>query len=88
VGLLGIKLPGAMLDAGAVADFFLKTLFPGEGEANLREYRRIAIEFLNTADNGTTASPFAQLTPTSATYRTRLRGMVAFLMTTPRFQEQ
>jgi uncharacterized protein (DUF1800 family) len=92
VALLQLKLPSASWrDAGAVADYFLDVLFPGEGKANLDVYRTAAINFLNTADNGTTASPFNALAVSSvagSTYDTRVRGMVSMLMTSPRFQEQ
>jgi uncharacterized protein (DUF1800 family) len=78
-------------DAGAVADFFLGILFPGEGRANLDLYRQNAIHFLNTLNDGSPAPPnqqFASLSNTGADYDTRVRGMVALLMSTPRFQEQ
>ena len=92
VALLQLKLPAASLrDAGAVADYFLDLLFPSEGKANLAVYRTAAINFLNTADNGTTASAFSGLTVSSvagAVYDTRVRGMVSMLMTSHRFQEQ
>jgi uncharacterized protein (DUF1800 family) len=77
-------------DAGAVADYFLGILFPGEGKANLDLYRASAISFLNTANDGVTPSPFSSLAMTGnpSPYETRLRGMVATLMTFQRFQEQ
>ncbi len=75
-------------NAPAVTDYFLGILFPAEGSANLDLFRDAAIRFLNTADDGTTASSFASLNDTSATYDTRVRGMVSMLMTTQRFQEQ
>ena len=82
------KLPSNQWnDAGALADYFLSILYPGEGKANLDSYRNLAIEFLNTADNGA-ASLLTSLSNTSATYDTRVRGMVAMLMTMQRFQEQ
>lgn len=90
VALITKKIPGSLLNASAVADYFLGILYPGEGAANLALYRTAAINFLNTADNGT-SSPFANLTVSSTagdTYDTRVRGMVAMLMTSPRFQEQ
>ena len=47
--------PAASLrSAPAVADFFVRTLFPGEGAANLAGYRAIAVQFLDTADDGKT----------------------------------
>ncbi len=91
VSLLRRKVPQASWqDAGAVADFFLSILFLGEGRGNLAEYRTLAVNFLNTADNGTTASAFSALSTTGSPspYDTRVRGMVGMLMTLPLFQEQ
>jgi uncharacterized protein (DUF1800 family) len=89
VALLKKKLPSAQWnDAGAVADYFLGILLPVEGKANLDLYRTAAINFLNTADNGTTSSPFANLVNTSTAYDTRVRGVVAAIMTSQRFHEQ
>jgi uncharacterized protein (DUF1800 family) len=83
--LLHLKLPQSQWnDAGAVVDFFLGLLYPGEGRANLDLDRQAAINFLNT-DNLGAASPFAD-SPTE--YDGRVRGMVALLMCFPRFQEQ
>jgi uncharacterized protein (DUF1800 family) len=89
VGLLKRKLPSSSWDnSSAVADFFLTVLFFGEGRANLDLYRNSAINFLNTADDGITSSPFGSLGNTSTAYDTRVRGMVGMLMTLQRFQEQ
>jgi len=89
VALLKKKLPSGSWDnAGAVADYFLAILYPGEGAGNLSLYRQAAINYLNTTDNGTTVSTFSTLGNTSATYDTRVRGMVSMLMTFQRFQEQ
>ena len=89
VALLKLKLPAANWNvAGEVADCFLRILYPGEGIGNLSLYRSAAIHFLDTADDGVTASLFASLGNTSTTYDTRVRGMVAMLMTFQRFQEQ
>ncbi|HEY6229423.1 MAG TPA: DUF1800 family protein [Verrucomicrobiae bacterium] len=89
VALLKKKLSSAQWnDAAAVADYFLGILLPGEGKANLDLYRTAAINFLNTADNGTTSSPFASVGNTTTTYDTRVRGMVAAIMTSQRFHEQ
>jgi len=89
VGLLKLKLPSTQWrDAGLVTDYFLSILFPAEGKANLTLDRATALTFLNTADNGTTPSLFNALDPNSSTYGTRVRGMVAYLMGLPRFQEQ
>ena len=89
VTLLKRKLPSTSWNnAGDVAEYFLGILYPGEGKANLDLYRVLAAGFLNTADNGTTSSSFSLLVDTSAAYDTRVRGMVAMLMTLHRFQEQ
>lgn len=87
VGLMRARLPaGSWTDAAAVTDFFLGILYPAEGAANLQLYREAGINFLNTADNGTSSSPFNTLN--AANTDTRLRGLVSMLMTLPRFQEQ
>jgi hypothetical protein len=70
-----------------VATYFAGLLFPGEGMANVSDYRALGVNFLNTADNNTT-SLFSVLGNTTAAYDTRVRGMVAMLMTLQRFQEQ
>ena len=89
VGLLKRKLPsGSWNNAGAVVDYFLSILYPGEGKANLDLYRSLGIGFLNTADNGVTASAFNLLSSSAAVYDTRVRGMVSMLMSLQRFQEQ
>ncbi len=89
VGLLKKKLPvGSHTNAADVVDYFLAILFPGEGAGNLEAYRAQAIGFLYTADDGVTASLFSSLVSTTSTYDLRVRGMVAMLMTFPRFQEQ
>jgi hypothetical protein len=89
VGLLKAKTPsGSWSDAGAVSDFFLGILYPAEGRANLDEYRTLAINFLNTDDNGSAPSLFTTLVNTTPAYDSRVRAMVAMLMTLPRFQEQ
>lgn len=93
VRLLFARLPllADQQDAAKVADMFLGLLFPGEGAANLNLYRTAAINFLNTADDGVASSPFSALTPSATAaniYDTRVRGMVAMLMTMQRFQEQ
>jgi len=87
VKLLKSKLPAASWnDAGAVTDYFLGLLFPGEGAGNLGADRADAINFLNTADNGT-GSSFANITD-PAVYDGRVRGLVGMLMSLPQFQEQ
>lgn len=89
VALLKNKLPaGSWNDANAVADYFLGLLYPAEGTANLSLYRSAAVNFLNTGDNGLSASSFSTLGNTTTTYDTRVRGMIAMLMTMARFQEQ
>lgn len=87
VKLLKSKLPAASWnDAGAVTDYFLGLLFPGEGAGNLGVDRADGINFLNTADNGT-GSPFANATDPTV-YDGRVRGLVGMLMSLPYFQEQ
>ena len=88
VALLKLKKPDALSNAGAVADYFLSVLFPAEGTANLQQYRAAAIQYLNTGANGVTPSAFSALQTTTTEYDNRVRGMVAFLMNTQRFQEQ
>jgi hypothetical protein len=66
----------------------LEILFPSEGQANLEGYRSTAVEYLNTAVDGVTVSPFSQLATDSAEYDTRVRGMLALLLASQRFQEQ
>ncbi|HTD85093.1 MAG TPA: DUF1800 family protein [Candidatus Binatia bacterium] len=89
VTLLKKKLPNsAWNDASAVTDYFIGIIYPGEGRANLDQYRAAAIQFLNTGDSGLTSSAFSGLGNTSTAYDTRVRGMVSYLMTLQRFQEQ
>ncbi len=88
VRLLKNKLPaGTWNDAGAVVDYFLGILYPGEGRGNLTWDRAAAIQFLDTNEAGT-PDPFAALSNASVAYDNRIRGMVSLLMTFPRFQEQ
>ncbi len=91
VGLLKAKTPASTwTNAGAVADYFLGLLYPGEGAGNLMLYRTAAINYLNTDDNGSNA-PFATNVVSStanSTYDNRVRGVVGALMTMQRFQEQ
>jgi uncharacterized protein (DUF1800 family) len=88
VGVLRLKQPQSMRDPKLVADYFLEILFPSEGQANLEGYRSTAVEYLNTAVDGVTVSPFSQLATDSAEYDTRVRGMLALLLASQRFQEQ
>ncbi len=92
-GLLKAKLPaGVWNNAGAVADYFLSILYPGEGAGNLAFARVAAIDFLNqgSADTSSTYrnSLFASVPNTHGSYDERVRGMVAMLMAMQRFQEQ
>ena len=87
--LLALRLTnGANRSAEAVTDYLLRLLFPSEGSANLSQYRALSIQFLNTTDNGTTPSEFANLVPGTKDYDTRVRGLAALLLSSPRFQEQ
>ncbi|MEY2409130.1 MAG: hypothetical protein QOF48_1800 [Verrucomicrobiota bacterium] len=89
VALLKKKLAAANWNnAAAIADYFVSILFPGEGRINLDQYRTAAVNFLNTGDDGLTSSVFTGLSNTGTTYDTRVRGMVAMLMTFQRFEEQ
>jgi uncharacterized protein (DUF1800 family) len=90
VRLLKAKLPSSSWnDAGQIVDYFLSLLYPGEGRANLSLDRAAAVRFLNSDDTGAPdSSPFANLAHTSTAYDGRVRGMIALLMTFPRFQEQ
>ena len=91
VALLKKKLAAANWNnAGAVADYFLSILYPGEGKANLDLYRTAAMAFLNdgSADSPPSTTTFAALPTTNANYDTRVRGMVSWLMTLQRFHEQ
>jgi hypothetical protein len=87
VALLRKKLPStSWTDTNAIAGYFVNLLYPAEGAANLTLYRNAAVNFLNTADNGTTSSAFSS--QNAATQDTRVRGMISMLMTFDRFQEQ
>ena len=87
VALLRKRLPsGSLTNDAAVVDFFLGLLYPGEGAANLDRDRQAAIVHLNLNELGTSGSPFNGLS--GAAYDGRVRSMVGFLMSLPRFQEQ
>ena len=87
VALLKMKLSAAdWNNDAAVVDFFLGLFFPGEGVANLGRDREAAIAYLNLNDAGNAASAFSSLS--GAAYDGRVRSMVGFLMSLPRFQEQ
>jgi uncharacterized protein (DUF1800 family) len=93
VGLLQAKVPaGNWNNAGAVADYFLGILYPGEGAGNLAFARLAAIDFLNHGGADTSSThrnnAFASIPSTHASYTERVRGMVAMLMGMPRFHEQ
>ncbi len=93
VTLLRLRLPvlADQKDASKVADLFLSLIYPGEGKASLDEYRTHAMNYLNTDDSGANSSPFNLLTPSNVAnniYDTRVRGMVAMLMSLQRFNEQ
>jgi hypothetical protein len=89
VALLKKKLPAASWNnAAAVVDYFIGIIYPGEGRANLDQYRNAAIQFLNTGDSGLATDLFSNLGNTTTPYDTRVRGMVSYLMTLQRFQEQ
>jgi uncharacterized protein (DUF1800 family) len=86
VKLLRLQLPSVQWnDASAIVDLFLGLIYPGEGRGNLEIDRNAAINLLNTDDAGV-SSPFTGLT--GATYDGRVRTMVGFLLSVPRFQTQ
>ena len=88
VALLKMKVPSTgWTNAPVVVNYFLSNFYTGEGSANLDPDRRAAIQFLNSNEYGVD-SPFSALSPTSAIYDGRVRGMVALLMCFARFQEQ
>ncbi|HRI13455.1 MAG TPA: DUF1800 family protein [Verrucomicrobiota bacterium] len=89
-GLLQKRIPSApgLRDPTVVAHALVGLLFPAEGTANLAKYREVAVNFLNTADDGIAASPFANLAPGTPTYDQRVRGLIGLLLSTQRFQEQ
>ena len=87
VALLRARMPAPdWNNDGAVVDFFLGLLFPGEGAANMGRDREAAINYLNTNEAGTGSSLFSGLS--GAAYDGRVRSMVGFLLCLPRFQEQ
>ena len=91
VALLKKKvISGNWNNAGLVSDYFLSIIFPGEGAGNLGLYRQAAVDFLNdgSADSTPSSTTFASLSSTTTNYDTRVRGMVAMLLTMQRFQEQ
>ena len=89
VALLKKKLPAsAWNNPITVADYFLGIIYPGEGRANLLDYRNAAVNYLNTSNSGLQTDGFNALNNTSSAYDFRVRGMVAYLMTLQRFQEQ
>lgn len=94
VALIMARLPAASrTNAAAVVDYFLGTIYPGEGAANLDLYRTAAINFLNngSADNTPSVTPFGNLAVSAsatAAYDIRVRGMVGLLLSLQRFHEQ
>ena len=85
-----VPLIGIYNNAGAVADYFLSVLYPTEGAGNLALYRTAAINFLNSSNSGVSdgTTQFTGLLNSGSDYDTRVRGMVAMLMTFKRFNEQ
>jgi hypothetical protein len=90
-GLIKLKLPStSWTNAPAVADYLLGIIYPGEGKANLDQYKNLAVTFLNTANDGVTSSPLnvLSMTGTPSPYDTRIRGVAGMLLTLQRFHEQ
>jgi hypothetical protein len=95
VGLLKYKLalqtpPGNVTNATDVANYLLKIIYPGEGPANLTLYRNATVNFLNTGDDGVTASPLNGLSQSGnpSPFENRVRGATAMLLGFQRFEEQ
>jgi len=95
IGLLKYKLalqtsPGSVTNAANVADYLLNIIYPGEGAANLTLYRAATINFLNSGDDGVTASPLNGLSQSGnpSPLENRVRGAVAMLLGFQRFHEQ
>src|SRR6185436_10988800 len=48
VGLVKTRLPAtSWTNAPALADYFIRVIYPSEGPANLNQYRAAAVSFLN-----------------------------------------
>jgi uncharacterized protein (DUF1800 family) len=75
-------------DAGVIASFFLSYFYPAGGKASLEMQHTLAVRHLNTSDDGTQPSPFADLPVNSAAYDTRVRATVALLLSLVNFNEQ
>jgi hypothetical protein len=87
--LLQRKLPPAQwTSAEAVVDFFLETVYFGHGKASLQPVHDLALHFLNHAEDGKTVSNFSELKPGTPPFDTRVRGMVALLMSLFAFSQQ
>jgi len=95
-GLLYTKLPPAFRNnAALVADYLVNTIYPTEGRANMDEYKKLLVNFLNdgSADVNPLDRPkkFSELTAdtvANSSYDGRVRSAAALLLSMPRFQEQ
>jgi uncharacterized protein (DUF1800 family) len=75
-------------DIDAIVNMFLELIFLGEGNINLDLYRNMAKDWLNQDKDGNPSSyASAPLTGTNGREE-RVRGMVALLLSLPRFHEQ
>lgn len=84
--LLNSKLaPLDRNDPGVLIDYLLERIYPGEGKANVEKYKKLALDFINTDDNG---APSMYRATSGTTREDRLRGVAALLMSLQRFQEQ
>ncbi|MBI3881038.1 MAG: DUF1800 family protein [Verrucomicrobia bacterium] len=72
----------------AIANLFVDNLFLGEGKQNLDLYRTAAVNFLNSNASGAQDAYGPRADYGSESHDERLRGMIAMLMSLPRFQEQ
>jgi len=97
-GLAKLRLTASqMASDDSIASLFVNLIFPGEGQVNLESYRSAAKNWLNVKDDGVTPENWNTMidggtgNPQSGKEQRaddRLRGMVAFLMSMQRFNEQ
>ncbi|HTG44537.1 MAG TPA: DUF1800 family protein, partial [Verrucomicrobiae bacterium] len=95
--LIQTKFPVAATrtNAAAVVDYMMSVIYPGDGAGNLNQYRTAAINFLNdgSADSAPNSNLFGSVSvpfslASNSSYDIRVRGMVSYLLSLQRFQEQ
>jgi hypothetical protein len=80
--------PAQQNDIDAIVNMFLELIFLGEGNINLDLYRNMAKDWLNQDKDGNPSS-YASAPATGTNGKEeRVRGMVALLLSLPRFHEQ